>query len=219
MRYRKYLTEAKNNSVVFTFGRLNPPTIGHAKLIQTVIATAKQQGADHVIYLSQGQKAPKDPLEWNYKRKLVQAMFPGVNISGDTAIKSPFHALEELAKHYENITMVVGDDRVAEFSKSMAPYAEKWGVKNFEVVSAGSRDPDAEGVEGMSASKARKFAEDGDFEGFAKSLSDGLSDGVKRDVYDKIRGALGLAEDADNKNVEAYRRKGLRGEFAYSGWG
>lgn len=215
----RYLTESKSDSVVFTFGRTNPPTIGHSKLIQTVISTAKKQGADHVIYLSQTHKPPKDPLEWSYKRRLVQAMFPGVNISGDSAIKTPFAALEELAKYYENITMVVGDDRVAEFGNKMAPYAEQWGVKNFEVVSAGARDPDADGVEGMSASKARKFAEDGDYEGFAKSLSDNLSDGVKRDVYDKIRAADGLEEDANNDSADAYRRKSLRGEFFYTGWG
>lgn len=183
--------EAGNDTVVFTFGRMNPPTTGHRKLIQKVAAVAKQNNADHVIYLSHTAKPPKDPLEWNYKKKLANATFPGVNISDDAAIRTPFQALEELGKQYRNVIMVVGDDRVEAFTKQMAKYTEGWGIENFQVISAGTRDPDAEGVEGMSASKARQFAMDGDYGNFALSLPNTLNDNLKKDVFQKLRTTLG----------------------------
>jgi hypothetical protein len=198
---------------------MNPPTTGHAKLIQKVIDEAKTGRSDHVVFLSQKQKAPTDPLDWAYKRKLAQAMFPGVNISNDATIKTPYQALEELGKTYDHVTMVVGDDRAQDFLSGMSKYAPEFGIETFDVVSSGARDPDSDGVAGVSASKARQFALDGDYENFSKSLSSKLSDNIKQDVYEKIRTASGLEEDADNKNAEEYRRKGLRGEFAYSGWG
>lgn len=171
---------------------MNPPTVGHEKLIQKVIQVAKTNNADHVIYLSQTSKPPKDPLEWNYKKKLANAMFPGVNISDDASIRTPFQALEELGKRYNNVIMVVGDDRVEAFTKQMARYTEGWGIENFQVVSAGARDPDADGVEGMSASKARQFAAEGDFDNFALTMPNTLSDNIKKDVFQKLRTTLGV---------------------------
>jgi hypothetical protein len=198
---------------------MNPPTIGHEKLLNGVITAAKRDGADHMVYLSQRQKAPDNPLSWEYKKRLVQSMFPGVNVSSDKSIKTPYQALEFLAGMYDNVTMVVGDDRVQEFESGMKPYAEEWGIDNFRVVSAGDRDPDAEGVEGASASKARQYAQDDNYEQFSEVLSHKLSDNLKRDVFKKIRQEMGLEEDADNKNADWYRNMGLRGHFAYSGWG
>lgn len=183
--------EAGNDTVVFTFGRMNPPTVGHEKLVQKISAVAKQHNADHVVYLSQTAKVPKDPLPWDYKVRLAKAMFPGVNISTDSSIRTPFNALETLGKTYDNVIMVVGDDRVEAFTKQMAKYTEQWGIKNFEVISAGSRDPDAEGVEGMSASKARQFAIDGDYDNFALAMPNTLNDNLKRDVFEKLRKTLG----------------------------
>ena len=211
--------EASSESVVFTFGRMNPPTVGHSKLIQTVIDEAKSQGADHDIYLSQKTSGTKDPLPWEYKRKVTQAMFPGVNISGDATIRTPYQALEELGKRYNNVTIVVGADRVEKFRAGMEPYTADFGIENFKVISAGERDPDADGVAGMSASKARQLAADGNEEEFYLAMSNNLSNEIKHDVYIKLRQSLGLEEDADNKEADKYRNMGLRGHFAYSGWG
>ena len=182
------LTEAKNDTVVFTFGRFNPPTIGHQKLAEKVQAVAaKLPNADHVVYLSQTQKPGKDPLSWKDKISLFKKMFPTVNVSTDTSIKNPYLALEALGKKYDNVIMVVGSDRVERFKGDMQKYLHEWGIVNFDVISAGERDPDAEGAEGMSASKARQLATDGNFEEFSKALPSTINNATKKVVFNKIR--------------------------------
>jgi len=181
------LTEAKNDTVVFTFGRFNPPTIGHQKLVSKVSEVASNQGADHIVYLSKTQKPGKDPLSWQDKYDLFRKMFPSINVSRDHAIINPYIALETLGKKYENIIMVVGSDRVERFKGDMQKYLAEWGIKNFDVVSAGERDPDAEGAEGMSASKARQLATDGNFAAFAQALPSSINNATKKVVYNKIR--------------------------------
>lgn len=182
------ITENAANTVVFTFGRFNPPTIGHQKLVEKVQAVAaKLPNADHIVYLSQTQKPGKDPLSWKDKISLFKKMFPSVNVSTDTSIKNPYVALETLGKQYRNVIMVVGSDRVERFKGDMQKYLAEFGIKNFDVVSAGERDPDAEGAEGMSASKARQLAYDGNFQNFAKTLPSSINNATKKVVFDKIR--------------------------------
>lgn len=181
------LNEAKNDTVVFTFGRFNPPTIGHEKLVQRVTDVAAEANADHVIYLSQTHKPKKDPLSWKDKTSLFKKMFPGVNVGTDTAVKNPYMALEALGAKYDNVIMVVGADRAEQFDKEMRKYLEGYGIENFTVVNAGFRDPDAEGVEGMSASKARALAVEGDFEGFSQALPSTINNATKKVTYNKIR--------------------------------
>lgn len=181
------LTEAKNDTVVFTFGRFNPPTIGHQKLVSKVSEVASNANADHIVYLSQTHKPGKDPLSWQDKYGLFKKMFPSINVSRDHAIINPYVALETLGKKYDNVIMIVGSDRVERFRGDMQKYLEEFGIKNFEVVSAGERDPDAEGASGMSASKARQLATDGDFEGFARALPSSINNATKKVVYNKIR--------------------------------
>lgn len=181
------LTEAKNDTVVFTFGRFNPPTIGHQKLVSKVSEVAANQNADHIVYLSKTQKPGKDPLSWQDKYGLFKKMFPSINVSRDHAIINPYVALETLGKKYDNVIMVVGSDRVERFKGDMQKYLAEFGIKNFDVVSAGERDPDAEGAGGMSASKARQLATDGNFAEFAKALPSTINNATKKVVYNKIR--------------------------------
>jgi FAD synthase len=181
------LTEAKNDTVVFTFGRFNPPTIGHQKLVSKVSEVASNQNADHIVYLSKTQKPVKDPLSWQDKYDLFRKMFPSINVSRDHAVINPYVALETLGKKYKNVIMVVGSDRVERFRGDMQKYLAEWGIENFEVVSAGERDPDAEGAEGMSASKARQLATDGNFAEFTKALPSSINNATKKVVYNKIR--------------------------------
>jgi FAD synthase len=181
------LVEAKNDTVVFTFGRFNPPTIGHQKLVSKVSEVASSQNADHVVYLSKTQKPGKDPLSWQDKYDLFRKMFPSINVSRDHAIINPYVALETLGKKYDNVIMVVGSDRVERFKGDMQKYLAEWGIKNFDVVSAGERDPDADGAEGMSASKARQLATDGNFAAFAQALPSSINNATKKVVYNKIR--------------------------------
>jgi len=181
------LVEAKNDTVVFTFGRFNPPTIGHQVLVSKVVEVASWHLADHVVYLSQTQKPGKDPLPWKDKISLFKKMFATVVVSTDTSVKNPYIALETLGKKYKNVIMVVGSDRVERFKGDMQKYLAEWGIENFTVVSAGERDPDAEGAEGMSASKARQLATDGNFAAFAKALPSTINNATKKVVYNKIR--------------------------------
>jgi len=181
------LTEAKNDTVVFTFGRMNPPTIGHEKLVQKVLEVAASANADHVIFLSQTHKPKKDPLPWKYKVSLFNKMFPEANVSTNVEVKNPYGALASLGETYDNIIMVVGDDRAAQFDTEMRKYLGEYGITNFEVVNAGFRDPDAEGVEGVSASKARALAVEGNFTKFSQTLPSSINNATKKNVYDTIR--------------------------------
>jgi hypothetical protein len=176
-------------SVVFTFGRMNPPTKGHSLLVNKVVETARKLGGDHVVYLSQTHKAPTDPLEWNFKRRVCENAFKGVNISTDESIRNPFVALESLAKDYDRIVMVVGSDQADEFAKRFTPYADKWGI-DFSVVSAGQRIVESEGIEGMSASKMRQYAVDRNKEKFLQGLPESLNKNIGQLVYTNVRKGL-----------------------------
>jgi nicotinamide mononucleotide adenylyltransferase len=181
------LTENKADTVVFTFGRFNPPTVGHEKLVRRVQGVAQNADAEHVIFLSQTQKKGKDPLSWKDKIKLFQKMFPDATVSTDASAKTPFMALEALGKKYDNVIMVVGSDRVEQFRNDMSKYTKEYGIEKFDVVSAGQRDPDAEGVEGMSASKARQLAAENNFDLFAQALPNSINNATKKVVFNKIR--------------------------------
>lgn len=181
------ITESEKGVIVFTFGRFNPPTIGHQQVINTVAEVAAKENANHIVYLSKTHKPGKDPLAWSDKYALFRKMFPNTNVSRDQAIINPYTAMETLGKDYNKVIMVVGSDRADRFRGDMEKYLEGWGIEEFEVVSAGDRDPDAEGVEGMSASKARALAVDGDFKGFSQALPSTISNATKKSVYSKIR--------------------------------
>jgi predicted nucleotidyltransferase len=167
------LTEGK--SVAFTFGRFNPPTIGHEKLINKV---KSQPTNDYKIYLSRSQDSKKNPLNPNQKLNVMKSMFPS---HARNIQLNPTNMVLDLAtdlykKGYKDITMVVGSDRVREFETILKKYNDvksRHGFYNFDnikVVSAGERDPDAEGATGMSASKMRAAAAKGDVKTFSLGL-------------------------------------------------
>lgn len=196
--FKEYLKEATGH-VTFTFGRFNPPTVGHEKLIEKVHSISK---GTYRIYASQSHDAKKNPLEYTTKIKFMRKMFPrhARSIIADVKIKTAFDALDSLyAQGYRSVTFVVGSDRVEEFDKTLNKYnGEKraTGFYNFEggvqVVSAGERDPDAEDVSGMSASKMRAAAGDNNFELFAKGLPSGFKEAQK--LFNAVRAGMGLKE-------------------------
>ncbi len=145
-------------TIVFSFGRTNPPTKGHEKLIKKVLSAAKALNADHKIYLSQSQNSKTDPLAWSIKLRACQSAFPDVNISHDTTLKTPFQVLENLSKDYEKAVLVVGSDQLGEFKTRMLPYAKQWGIE-LEIISAGARNK-SETINGISASKMRQYAKE-----------------------------------------------------------
>lgn len=176
--------------IVFTFGRMNPPTKGHERLVSTLVETAKNIGGNHVVFLSQTQNGATDPLDWKFKTRVCEAAFPGVTISKNLEIRNPFLALESFRGIYEDVTLVVGGDQVSEFAERMTPYAEKWGFKSFDIISAGNRVVESDDVDGLSASKLRKYAVAGNKDKFLEGLPVNLPKGVKSLVYEKVRKIL-----------------------------
>ena len=200
--FSEYITEAKKE-ITFTFGRLNPPTIGHGKLLDSVAKVAT--GGPYRIYVSQSQDPKKNPLEYAQKVKYIRKMFPRYarSVILDKSIRNIFDILTQLYEQgYTQVNLVVGSDRVSEFEKLTSKYngvKGRHGFYNFEggvnVISAGERDPDAEGVTGMSASKMRSAAAANDFQTFSKGLPSGFSEA--KDLFNDVRRGMGLEESHD----------------------
>ena len=199
----KQYTEQAVNPVVFTFGRFNPPTIGHLKLLDKVASLAK--GRNYRVYASQSNDPKKNPLLYKEKVQFMRKMFPkhGRNIVMDPRVKTVFDiAVKLYDEGFNQLNMVVGGDRVAEFEKLLIRYNDVKGrhgyynfIEGINIISAGRRDPDSEGVEGMSASKMRAAAVDGDFKSFQLGLPKGYSDGVT--LFNTLRKRMGLREITD----------------------
>jgi hypothetical protein len=204
--FSKFLVE-EEKVVYFTFGRMNPPTIGHEKLLDKLASSARL--SSYRVYLSQSQDNKKNPLRYAEKVKIARKMFPrhARSIMLNKKVKTVFNALTSLYNEgFANIVMVVGSDRVTEFDVLINKYngqKGKHGFYNFRkinVVSAGQRDPDAEGVEGMSASKMRAAATSGDFSQFAQGLPKKVSNADAKRIFNSVRKGLGLKEEKEFKN-------------------
>ena len=204
--FKSYLVE-EEKTVYFTFGRMNPPTIGHEKLLDVMARKAGKH--PYKVYLSQSQDAKKNPLDYQTKVKTARKMFPrhARQIMIDRGIRNVFDIASKLYEEgYKNVAMVVGSDRVREFDVLLRKYngvKAKHGFYNFQkitVISAGERDPDADGAEGMSASKMRAAASDGDFSQFAQGLPKSISNSEAKKIYNTIRSAMGLKEQKTFKN-------------------
>ena len=181
--------EKTRGGITVGFGRFNPPTAGHGKLVDAV---KKVAGTDEYrIYPSHSCDPKKNPLGCEEKVDWMKASYPehANNIVFDSKMKTIFDVLQ--AAHnagYRSINIVVGSDRLKEFERLANDYnGQLYSFDTINVVSAGERNPDAEGVEGMSASKLRKAAAEGDFDTFAKGLSQELSDKAKKDLYNSVR--------------------------------
>ena len=184
--------EAKK-TVAFTFGRFNPPTIGHEKLINKVKSV---RADDYRIYLSRSEDPKKNPLSPRQKLAYMKKMFPSHarNIMINTTNMILDICTELYKQGYTEISMVVGSDRVREFDTIIKKYnnvKSRHGLYDFNtinVVSAGERDPDAEGATGMSASKMRAAAAKGDLSSFSKGLPSGVNaDALMKDVRRGMR--------------------------------
>jgi|DEB0MinimDraft_10_1074344.scaffolds.fasta_scaffold04926_3 hypothetical protein len=223
--FSQYLVE-EEREVYFTFGRMNPPTIGHGKVMDTL--ATKSGKADYKVYLSQVSNPKKDPLSYSDKVKHVRKMFPthARSVMIDKNVKNVFDVASRLYDQgYKKVTMVVGDDRVREFEVLLNKYngtKARHGFYNFQsirVVSAGKRDPDAEGVEGMSASKQRENASKNDFVTFAQGVPKSMSNKDARKLFNDVRKGMGLKEERSFKNhvelvpVSETREQYVQGEL------
>lgn len=200
----------QEKTAVMTFGRMNPPTVGHEKLINKTIAHANSIGAKHYIFVSHSQDGQKNPLSGSEKASYIKKAIPGANVrTSDKSMPSFMHIAKHLHDQgHEHLVMVAGSDRVNEYHKKLNDYNGKpnsYNFKSIKVVSAGARDPDADGVEGMSGTKMREAAKTGDHKTFKSGLISGLSDKLRTEIYNKVRSAMGIKEKepaiAEAKNV------------------
>ena len=206
-----YFREATGATVVITFGRFNPIQIGHEKLVNKVISEALRRKATPMIFMSHSQDPKKNPLSYENKVNYGRKAF------GRAMIKSKARTIIEVAKElsgkFDNLVLVVGQDRVKDFTDLLNMYnGKEFNFNNIEVVSAGARDPDSESVEGMSASKMRKAAQEGNFEDFQKGLPKKLMSSA-REIYNAVRSGMNLTEENIEEraqlNVSQRRRRGL----------
>ncbi len=172
-------------TIVISWGRMNPPTTGHELLVKHVQSIAKMLYADSAIYLSKSQDRKKNPL--SYEDKLFYAQKAFGRIIKDTKAKNIIQLFQQIEKKYPNMVLVVGQDRVPEFDEMLRKYnGKEFHFQNYRVVSAGERDPDADDLTGMSASKLRKLAAEKDFNAFKEGLPKKLAPHAI-ELYNKIR--------------------------------
>ena len=203
-----FLKEDDRSTAVFAFGRFNPPTIGHQKLIQKVQSMARQVNGKGFIFLTHTQNNKKDPLSFQEKQAYITSQINDPNLQiGSTDVKTIIQALQKIqAQGRTRVIMIAGDDRVMEFQKFLNQYngnPDKQGTvlykfDDVQVVSAGQRDPDADDIAGVSASKARDWALKGQEHEFSKIVMGGDAGKV---LYDKIQDALGVQVAENNKKL------------------
>jgi|TARA_R110000764_G_scaffold38503_4_gene85398 hypothetical protein len=226
--FSQFINEDKNHAVV-VWGRLNPPTIGHLKLLDKGAAAAK--GSSYFIYVSQSSDTKKNPLEYGQKIKWIRKMFPthARSVVMDKSVKTIFDLLTKVYDSgFTTLTLIAGSDRVTEYETIANKYngvKARHGFYNFEggvkVVSAGERDPDAEGATGMSASKMRAAVVANDYQIFQKGLPKNFSDSTQ--LFNDMRKAMGLKESTSFrehlqlKSVSEVRELFVKGEIFNKG--
>ena len=197
------LDEAVKGTAVISFGRMNPVTAGHERLVNKVLAVAAQAKGTPLIYLSHSEDARKNPLSYNDKIKFAKQAF-GKVIQKSKA-KTIIEVAKELSGKFSNLIVVVGSDRVAEFNTLLNKYnGREYNFQVIDVQTAGARDPDSEGVEGISASKMRSYAADGDINKFKKGLPKRLQRNAD-DVLNAVRQGMNMSEEKE-QIVEALTR-------------
>ena len=205
-KFSQFLVE-EEKVVYFTFGRMNPPTIGHGKLLDALATKAGRN--PYKVFMSQSQDPAKNPLSYSDKIKHVRKMFPkqARNIMVDKNVRTAIESVVALYNQgFRKVVMVVGQDRILEFETLLKKYNGKearHGFYNFadiKIISAGERDPDAEGVEGASASKQRAFAKANDFIKFSQGVPSNVSNADARKLFNDVRRGMGLSEETGFKN-------------------
>ena len=210
--------EVATDTLTVTFGRFNPPTVGHGKLLSAAKKAAA--GGDLKVYPSRSQDPKKNPLDPDMKISFMRKMFPDYaeSIINDSEMKTIFNVLVLASEDgYENVNIVVGSDRQAEFENLATKYnGELYNFENIRVISAGVRDADAEGVEGMSASKMRKAVADDDFDSFRKGTPKELNDSETQSLFDAVFNGMKLKKKAVAETWEIAPKcdpKGLRENY------
>ena len=211
----RFISEAKNKPAVFSFGRFNPPTTGHAKLVDRLSRIAKQVKGDPMLFTSHSVDKKKNPLTHKQCVWYLRKFFGKKVKVPDVAARTIFDICGALYDQgYKRIVMVVGSDRVREFDALIKKYNGTYGrhghykFDDIQIVSAGERDPDSDDVSGMSASKMRAAAERGDFDAFRDGVADKKA---AKKLYKDVRKGMGIMED----NLPEYMLEDLIQEGVY----
>ena len=186
-------------TLTIAFGRFNPPHAGHQQLMDTAAAAAEAEESDYMIVPSRSNDPKKNPLDADTKVAFMRGMFPqhSSRIQNDQNTRTIFDVLKKAHNDgYTNVRIVGGADRVKEFDKLANNYnGSLYQFDNVEVVSAGDRDPDADGVEGMSASRLRLAASENDFKTFMSAMPEGFPRREAKQLFDTTRMSMGINEE------------------------
>ena len=202
MKFKDFLTEKVDKHAVMAFGRMNPLTSGHGKLVDKVKSVAQRVGGTHHIVVSHSQDSNKNPLSASQKIKHAKRAFPNTNITSSSREHPTFlqHAAKLHKSGATHLHMVAGSDRVPEYKKKLNQYngthkGALYNYKKITVHSAGQRDPDAEGTTGISASKMRGHASSGDYNSFKKGTPKNMSHSHAKEMYNDVRKGMNIREE------------------------
>lgn len=216
-------TDKQPKAVAFAFGRMNPPTAGHEKLIQKVESIAKRIKGDAIVYVSASQDKNKNPLDVRTKIKYLKPLYPNVQFKPATGNTRTFMEVlkNDLNKKYSDVYMIGGSDRISEFKKLITQYNGKdYDFDKTEVMSAGARDPDAQGTTGISGTKMRLFAVKNDYNNFRKGLPVKMKDADGKKLFKDLRTAMGIkstygfgVQMKPTMSLEDFEKQELRQEY------
>ena len=191
--------EKTKGTLTIAFGRFNPPHLGHQQLMDTAASAAEKDKGDYMIVPSRSNDPKKNPLDADTKVAFMRGMFPqhSGKISNDANTRTIFDVLKKAhSDGYANVRIVGGADRVKEFDKLANTYnGNLYDFDNVEVISAGDRDPDADGVEGLSASRLRLAASENDFSTFRSAMPEGFPRREAKQLFDTVRQSMGIKEE------------------------
>ena len=195
------LVPKTKGTLTVAFGQFNPPTLGHQQLMDVAAQSAEETEGEYLIYPSRSQDSKKNPLDPDTKISYMRQMFPlhGERIVNDGSIVSIFDVLKRAHNDgYTNIRIVSGSDRVKEFEKLSNNYnGQLYQFDTIEVLSSGDRDPDAKGVEGMSASRMRLAASEGDLRKFREGLPTDMARKSSQELFNTVRVSMGINESCN----------------------
>ena len=212
---------AEDKHIVFSYGRMNPPTAGHSKVVDKVKSHADKIGANHAVIVSHSQKPKTDPLHHEHKKEYLRHIHPDVNFEHST--KDHPHFLAQLKKFHQeghtHATMVVGSDRVKQFKALAHKYnGKEYNYKKIHILSAGQRDPDAEGVAGISGTKMRAHASGNDYKSFKAGLHANHSDEHAKKLYKATRQGMNLQkEERGMLDFQTFLKEDMEGMSQKSG--
>ena len=209
------MADEQEKHIVFSYGRMNPPTAGHSKVVDKVKSHAEKIGANHAVIVSHSQNSKTDPLHQEHKKEYLRHIHPDVNFEHST--KEHPHFLAQLKKFnqegHSHATMVVGSDRVKQFKALAHKYnGKEYNYKKIHILSAGQRDPDAEGVAGISGTKMRNHASGNDYKSFKAGLHANHSDEHAKKLFKATRQGMNLQkEEVGMKDFKTFLAEDMSG--------